>query len=199
MAIGVNDILRVALQWFADGSDEIVNVHHFRVDDLGTTTGDGDFMLQLVATLAAELYDQVLAAIANNIVGAAVTGFNVTKNETLPPQTNTIDGASSASDALPRQTSALVYLNTTVARRQGRSYLPPFAEVAMDDDGTWSTDTITVLTDYATKLINPITDGDITVLRMVTTPSGGSAIAPSYAGFSLYPRTQRRRTPGFGS
>lgn len=199
MAIAVNDILRIALQWFCDGSSEVVNVHHFRVDDLGTTTGDGDFMLALASMLATDLYDSVIAAIANNVVGGLMTGFNVTKNETLPPQTNVIDGGQSTNDALPRQTSALVYLNTTSPRRQGRSYLPPFTEGNMDDDGTWETGTIAVIADYATKLVNPITDGDIAVLRMVTHPDGSSAIAPSIAGFSVFPRTQRRRTPGFGS
>lgn len=199
MAITTGDIIRVALQWFVDGANEIVNVHHFEVDDAGATTGDLDFMTQLAATLAAELYDNILTQMADDILGAAVQGFNVTKTETLPVVDNVIDGTQAGGDAYARQITALVYLNANVPRRQGRSYLPPFTEAAIGDDGGWVSGTVAALADYAVKLTGIITDGDIAVHRVITHPDGSVPLDPTFAGFGAFPRTQRRRTPGFGS
>lgn len=199
MPITAGDILRVALQWFADGVDEQVNVHHFEVDSTGTTSGDLDFMTALAAMLATELYDVVLTNMADNILGSIITGHNVTDNETLPPVTNPIDGTYSSANGYARQVTGLIYMNTNVPRRQGRSYLPSFNEDSVDDSGGWSTGALGTMADYASKLTLPITDGDITIHRVVTHPDGTSPLEISFAGFGAFPRTQRRRTPGFGS
>lgn len=199
MAIAAGDILRVALQWFSDGVDEQVNVHHFEVDDLGASTGDLDFMTTLADVLRDELYDTVAVHMANNILGSVITGYNVTKSETLPPVSNVIDGQEAAANGYARQITALVYLNTGVSRRQGRSYLPSFHEGAVLDDGSFDPVVLGVLADYGAKLLDIITDGDIAVHRVVTHPDGSSPLDPTFAGFASFPRTQRRRTPGFGS
>lgn len=199
MAISTGDILRIAIQWFIDGVDEQVNVHHFEVDDAGATTGDLDFMTQLATMLAAELYDQVIAQFPDELLGATISGFNVTDNETLPVVANPMDGGGSGAEGYARQVTALVYLNSNVPHRQGRSYLPVFTEDAVEDDGSWTTATLGVLADYATKLTGVITDGDIAVHRVITHPDGSAPLDPTFAGFAAFPRTQRRRTPGFGS
>lgn len=199
MPIAAGDILRVALQWFVDGSDEQVNVHHFEVDDVGATSGDLDFMTALATMLADELYDGLIGAFADNLIGSIINGFNVTKTETLPPVTNPIDGTAVSEDGYARQITALVYLNTATPHRQGRSYLPSFTEANVGDDGAWVAGTLVGLADYASKLVSSITDGDIAIHRVVTHPDGSAPIEPTFGGFGVYPRTQRRRTPGFGS
>lgn len=199
MPVEVGDILRVALQWFADGSDEQVNVHHVKVDDVGTAAGDAEFMDGLAQAFLETLYAQVIVEVADSVVGAIMSGFNVTKSETLPPVTNPMDGGQTTDHGYARQVTALVYMNTNVARRQGRSYLPTFTEDAIDDDGGWRAGILTVLGDYAIGLLSPITDGNVEVHRVVTHTDGSSPLEISYAGVGAYPRTQRRRTPGFGS
>jgi len=199
MAIAAGDILRIALQWFSDGTDEVVNVHHFEVDDIGSTTGDLSFMEALATTLRDELYDQVADIIADNILGGIISGLNITKSEVCPPTANLIDGTGASGHGYARQVTALVYLNTGFPRRQGRSYLPPFTEPYVADSGAWDSAALPFISDYAVKLLDVITDGDISVHRVVTHPDGSSPVEPTFAGFGLFPRTQRRRTPGFGS
>lgn len=199
MPVAVGDILRIALQWFSDGTDEQVNVHHVEVDSLGTSTGDAEFMDMLAQAFLESLYEPVIEIIADNIIGAIISGFNVTKTESLPPVTNPIDGAAVATEGYARQVTALVYMNTGAPRRQGRSYLPSFTEDAITDDGSWASGVITLLGDYAIGLLSPITDGSVVVHRVVTHPDGSSPLEISFAGVGAYPRTQRRRTPGFGS
>jgi len=197
--IAANDIIRIALQWFSDGVDEQVNVHHFKVDDVGAGANDLDFMTQLATLLLDELYDDVANEIADNILGSIMTGQNITQSTTLPPVVNPIDGLATGTDAYARQITGLVYMNTNVSRRQGRSYLPAFVENAVADNGAWASGALSAMLSYASKLTLPITDGDMIVHRVVTHPDGSSPIEISFAGVSAYPRTQRRRTPGFGS
>jgi hypothetical protein len=199
MAIAAGDILRIALQWFAAGIAEQVNVHHFEVDSVGTTSGDLDFMTQLVAMLGSELYDVVTTAMADDILGGIVTGQNITKTETLPPVVNTLDGTASGDEGYARQVTGLVYMNSGFPRRQGRSYLPSFTEGFVGDDGSWSSGGLAVLADYASKITLTITDGDISIHRVITHPDGSVPVEITFAGFDAFPRTQRRRTPGFGS
>jgi len=199
MPVSNGDILRIALQWFSDGVDEQVNVHHFEVDDVGTMSIDLDFMTNLAQLLLDELYDDVANEIADNILGSLITGFNVTDGVPLPPVTNLIDGLATGTEGYARQVTGLVFMNTGVSRRQGRSYLPSFVENAVTDTGAWNSGALTAMLSYASKLTLPITDGDVTIHRVVTHPDGSSPVDISFAGVSAFPRTQRRRTPGFGS
>lgn len=199
MAIGVGDILRIAVQFLVDGVDQAVNVHTFRADDLGGAADDLDFMEIISTILVDVLYDAVVGDIANNVVGTLISGVNLTENEVLPPVLFPFAGANGSVDSMARQVTALVYLNTGQSHRQGRSYLPPFAENNLDDDGQWGATTVAHLAAYGLLLLDPLTDGAAVIRRVVCHPTGSGAIVPSQAGVSLSPRTQRRRTPGRGS
>lgn len=199
MAIEVNDILRIALRWLVDGLDEQLNVHTFRVDDVGATTGDEDFLTDLAATLLSELYDEITPQIANNVVGDILGAFNLTKNEPYAPVQWNADGAAGTSDNNAFQVTALVYLNGSTPRRQGRVYLPVFPVGAMDDDGTWDVGTLGDLLGFATAWVLPITNGDIAVRRVISNEAGTSVLVPTSVGFPSSPRTQRRRTKGRGA
>lgn len=198
MAIEIGDILRVALKWLFNGTDEFVNVLTLAVQDTGSTGSDSAFLEALAAALESELYTQVEGALADQLIGTDMTCKNLTKDEVYAPVDNPIDGTASGADALAGQLAALVYLNGNEPRRQGRTYLPPFAENNLDDDGQWSSGLLGFLLAFAAALLEPLTDGDIAVQRVVTDKDGASYFVPSQAGVSVAPRTQRRRTQGRG-
>lgn len=199
MAVTVDDIVKVAFQWFISGRDEVINVHTFQVNDLTGVTNDADFMADLAALALSSIYDNIVGNMANQVVGATLSGINLTKGEVLPPVDQNIDGGNSAADIVPHQATALICLNGVEPRRQGRSYLPPFAENNIDDDGEWGATTVTALTGYAINLLAPIDAGALGVTRVVSNPTGTNFFIPSNATIVVAPRTQRRRTLGRGS
>lgn len=199
MAIAVNDILRVALQWMVDGVDAMVNVHTFRVLDLGGSADDNAFAFNLSQTLEDELYSLVAGSMIDNVVGDVMQIFNLTKGEAVAPVTWGLDGASAGSPSLPRQTTALVYLNGSAPRRQGRVYLPVSAQNLVGDDGNWVVGQIAALASFGLALLDPIVDTTVSVQRVIADHNGLNAIVPTVAGVSLAPRTQRSRTPGRGA
>jgi len=199
MPISNGDILRVALRWLVNGIDEQLNVHTFRVEDIGTTTGDEDFLTQLAAMLLSELYAEVTPQMADNIVGDVLGAFNLTDNEPLTPVAWNADGQANTSDMHALQVTCLVFLNGATPRRQGRVYLPTFAVGSMLDNGTFEAATLADVLSFAAALVLPITDGDIEVRRVISNAGGTSVIVPSNVGFSHAPRTQRRRTLSRGS
>lgn len=199
MAIEVGDILRVAFQWFVNGTDEQVNVHHFLVDTLGDSTGDTDFLERMIALIAAEWYSEVVGLIADNVVGALVTSANLTKNEVLATLPNPIDGAYAAAEMLPRQATALVCWNGSTPRRQGRTYLPVFTEGTNTDNGAWESTALAALEAFGAVALDTIFDDDVGVSRVISNADGSSWIFPTAVVIPVAPRTQRRRTLGRGS
>lgn len=199
MPVGVNDIIKIAVHFLIDGLDENLNIHTLRVDDTGGASDDGAFMAALSDLLLDELYSIVQGDMADNVVGTLLTGLNLTDSEILPPTIFICTGTNNTADSLARQVTGLVYLNTGFPHRQGRCYLPPFAENNLDDDGQWGSTTQTHLSNFGLALLDPLTDGSMVVQRVVCHPDGSSPVVPTYAGISLSPRTQRRRTPGRGS
>jgi len=199
MAISNSDIIRVALRWLVNGVDEQLNVHIFKVNDIGTTTSDTDFVTQLAAMLLTELYDEILPQVANNVLGDILGAFNLTDNEPVAPVLWAGDGQAGTTDNNALQVTSLVYLNGSVPRRQGRCYLPVFPTGAMDDDGTFDNATLSDVLAFGAALLLPITDTDIEVQRVISNKQGTSILIPSNYGFPISPRTQRRRTQGRGS
>jgi hypothetical protein len=199
MSIEVNDILRVALRWLVDGTDEQVNVHTFKVTDLGTTADDLEFLEALALMLDTELYAEVTDHIADNVVADILGAFNLTKNEPYAPVIWAADGVNSAADNNAWQLTELIYLNGSTPRRQGRVYLPVMPISVMNDDGNFDPALLDDLLAFTTALLSAITDGNINVRRVISNAAGTSVITPTSGGFPVAPRTQRRRTKGRGS
>ena len=197
--VGVNDILRIALGWRLNGVDEIINVHTLRVLGGAVLGDDGDVMDALADLLLSELYANVDEVIANDVQGDIITGLNLTEDEVLPPVANPVDGLESTAHSYASQVSGLICLNGNQPRRQGRSYLPPSTEGSVTDGGFWGASTITAFGLYATALLGPMTTADLSVERVICRTDGSLAFTPTSALVMTYPRTQRRRTPGFGS
>jgi hypothetical protein len=199
MAASAGDIIRTAIQWFVDGTDEIVNVHTLRLIS-GAALGDDDAVMEaIVDILTNELYVDILNLMPDNVLGSSVEGFNLTDPTTMPPKPHAMNGAEVAGNAAARQLTALVCLNGPAPRRQGRSYLPIFSEAALEDDGTWNSGTITELLQYGALLLAPLSNTDLTIERVICHQDGSAPIIPTAGVVPVAPRTQRRRTAGFGS
>lgn len=197
MSIEVGDLLRVACSWIADGRDTMVNVHTLLVESVGTTSTDTEFMDALADALLDSAYDLITSSMPNNILATTLSGQNVTKDELLPIVAWDADGTA-VQDALARQVTPLVCYNTATPRRQGRSYLPPFTEAGLEDDGNWGTTTLAAIVAFAAAMMLGISDGDINVYRVVSNLLGTSTLYPTSSTVPVAPRTQRRRTPGRG-
>jgi len=199
MAAGVGDIVRFALRWFVDGSDEIINVHTLRLL-AGTALGDDEAVMEAIVDIMANtLYDEVDQLMPNNVTGFDASGINLTELEVMPPVAQTIDGLEATSESLARQLTALICLNGNQPRRQGRSYLPIFCEQSVADTGAWSSGTLSGLNAYAALLLAPMNNADLTIERVICHPDGTAPFLPTAALVITSPRTQRRRTEGFGS
>jgi hypothetical protein len=199
MAAGINDIIRFALRWFVDGTDEIINVHTFKLVSGALLGDDGDVMDAIMGIMADLLYADIANLMPNNVQGFDAAGFNLTDNTTMPPTANGIDGAETGSEALARQLTALVCLNGVAPRRQGRSYLPIFTESCVNDAGQWTSGPLGAIAAYGGLLLGPMGDSDLTIQRVVCHPDGSLAFVPTATVVPLAPRTQRRRTEGFGA
>lgn len=199
MAISQDDIIRVALTWLVNSLYEQVNVHPVRVDAIVGTPTDDQILDDIVNEFQTHLYTNVVGVISNNVVGNLVNMFNLTQNVPYAARANPIDGTSVATDALPYQTTALVFMNGNARRRQGRCYLPVSVEVESTDQGVWSAPMQGALANFVADWIVPMVGTHGTYSRVITDHGGVNPILPSFGGYSTAPRTQRRRTPGRGS
>lgn len=199
MAIEVGDVLRWGCEWLLQGSDTMVNVHTMQVTDVGTTTGDLDFMTAAAVVLETELYDLITDRCVDDLVATVIKGINLTKGETLPVVNWNADGSNAGTEILPAQTAGLVYLNGDQPRRQGRTYIPAISEVNTMSGLNWGAPVLSALLAFGLALLDPLTDGDIAFRRVICHPNGTSPFVPTSAGASAAPRTQRRRTPGRGA
>ena len=199
MPIAVNDVIRMAFQWFVDGVNEQVNVHHMQVNSVGGLSSDVTILDAAIAAILANLYTPLITAFANNLVGQVVNNFNVTQDVVLPDRSFTFVGTGSGSDALSRQVTALLCFNGDQPRRQGRTYLPSMIEGSALDTGLWDSGLVTSMLLSVASMILPISNSGATFEKVVCKPDGSDRMYPSSGIVPTAPRTQRRRTPGRGS
>lgn len=199
MAIEVGDTLRVALSWLIDGADQIVNVHHFRVNDTGANSDPDDFLADLVANVLTTLYAEVIEYISDNVTGYLVGAYDIDQDLVIAPIDNPIDGGEDAADTTAHQVTALVCLNGPNPRHQGRSYLPPFTEYSIDDNGAWVSAALDQLVYYSAHMLATMDGDEITVQRVISDRGANVVSVPTSAVIVTSPRTQRRRTIGRGS
>jgi len=199
MAFAAGDIVRVALNWVVNDVDSMVNVHPVILQDVTGLSTDVDLVEALASILLSELYDNVLAAVADNVVGTVLTAQNLTTGQPYPATAWGANGESSASELLPMQTTPLVYINGATPRRQGRVYLPAYTENHQLDTGLISSGAMNTLLAFTVSLLDPLTDGTVAFQRVICDRNGNDPELPTYGGVSTAYRTQRRRTPGRGA
>jgi hypothetical protein len=105
----------------------------------------------------------------------------------------------SASDPMPFQTSPLVKFLTSIARSQGRKYLPPITEAFYEGSGFISSAALTAIAAYAAELLTDrVVSGSTLKMGNYNIPLDRFA---AWAGAVIDDilKTQRRRVQGVGS
>lgn len=198
MSVAVGDIVRIAavFQWAVQ--DIFTNIYHFQVAK-NDTVDDTQFM-QRIAAMMDTAYINVNPDVSNSVNYVNVEGINITQDVLLPPTawpTLTIGG--SANQALPTQTTALVYYRTLRPRTRAAQYMPPYVESVNDTGGVLVAAAVANLQALGDAWVAGIAD----VLVEVTlgaynkplnrfTPVQLAVVAGRF-------RTQRRRRIGVGS
>lgn len=153
MAILDNNILRFSFRQKWDGTDEQVNVMHWRVNENGTES-DFNIIDGIIQTVTA-CYVSIEAHIANNVQPTVVDVYNVTLDAPLGQfaWTGGYSGGTGSGEALPTTNAALILFNTDTKRLQGKIYLPTFLEAAQADS-RWTNTVLTAMTNFADGLVS---------------------------------------------
>lgn len=197
MAVGVGDILRVAVNFLWNNLDDVVNVWHILVDGMGTAADDSDVM-DALENIFATWYGNLTSGFPNNLSGESLTGINVTEDELLP-RGSFVYAGTSAGEGLPQTNAVMLQWHSATPRHGSRIYLPQLGEGGQND-GLIQAATITVLEDMAADVIAGFTDSvyGLTCHRVSYDRSAGIGRDLLTAFVPVDYRTQRRRRPGVG-
>lgn len=199
MAIGNGDILRVAARQLLSGTDEIVNVFHFDVLDIGTNGDEG--VMDAIALKLSTSWVNLIGGLANNLQPNIIDVYNTTHDVPLGqvPWHGSYTGGSSSGNMLPSGVALLVMFSTGVKRVQGRTYLGGMVQSVMDD-GLWLSGYIPNVSDWVDDMRSEAASPDATELKMVIfRRSAGTPVAITGRRISNIPAYQRRRRIGRGS
>lgn len=199
MPADVGDVIRAAVVWDLDGSDEQCNVHFLKITAASGTISDSDLAAG-VQEYFEDLYTPVLGLMSSRVDHNRIDLYNVTDDSPLTglPRLSTLDGSNS-SNALPEGTSALVYLRTSAKRRIARKFLPTFGEDTQDG-GELESAALTSCQSFASAwAANFATSSAFDVRAVVYDVAGGIARIPTVGIASGIMAYQRRRRRGRGS
>lgn len=197
--IANNNILRVAARQLLDSRDEVVNVFHFIVRDVGTNGDDG--VLDEIAARVSNAYVEIASALPNNLTANVLDVYNVSQDTPYGqiPWGSAYTAGTATGNLTPPGVSFLVLWLTNVKRVQGRTYLGPFT-VASQGDGIWAGSLVTLVSNWATAMQDEIALVADTELGLIIW-SEGAGLARNISGrrLSQNPAYQRRRRAGRGS
>lgn len=197
MAVSTGDILRVVAKMARAGQD-ILNVYHCIVEGTGIGTN-----LDVITQIADDLdtaYQVLVGNISSGVTFETVEGYNLSADEYLGAVGwPVLNAGTGTGNPLPVQTSPLVLFNTDTLNSQGRKFLPPMANGALDAQGTPNATILSNLGTFAAALLLGAGPGTWTAefgnwrpLTLTFIPWTG-AVVPDYFA------TQRRRYAGIGS
>lgn len=207
MATG--DVYRLAIRSTYTGTDDIVNVFHFR-----QTADDGaqpNKALACINAFGVTALTDYLNCIPNSISLSLYSCRGVLGSIEEAELSVTVNGTSGAGDVLPLQSAPIISWRTGASgrRRRGRTYMPPILE-GQQTGGLMALGIITALEDFAAVVLT-IATSDPTPDEfelVVFSPENLSAVPPR-AGDLITPITayivrdvvgsQRRRRQGTGS
>ncbi len=205
MTVDAGDVIRVASRMsYGAGGQDLINVTHHELTTPGSLP-DADVLTDM-GLLMESYYFTIDSLMNDTITFVDYTVTNVTKDVVLGTDnwpTLTVGG--SIVDALPPQNAALVLARTSTPRKQGRTYLPGFAE-DNTSGSLWIAGTLAALANFAGLMLVSITVGSGTyVYRVFTRPDDGPPIIlakadpPTTVAVIPFVRTQRRRSSFFGT
>lgn len=199
MAIANNNIMRAAARQLIDGRDEVVNVFHFIVREVGTNSDQG--VLDEIAQKLGNAWAELDPHLPNNLQPNVIDVYNISQDVPYGqiPWGSAYSGGGSSGDMNASGVSLLVLWLTNVKRVQGRTYLGPFVTAAFGD-GQHNAGLVTPVSDWAVALRSETPLVDDTQLGLIVW-SAGAGLARNISGrrISLNPAYQRRRRFGRGS
>lgn len=199
MAIANNNIMRAAARQLIDGRDEVVNVFHFIVREVGTNSDQG--VLDEIAARLSNAYVEIDQLCPNNLQPNVIDVFNISQDVPYGqiPWEGAYTGGTASGNMNASGVSCLVLWTTNVKRVQGRTYLPPFVLTEMSD-GVWGSGVVTAVSNWCTAMRDEISLVDDTQLGLIIW-SDGAGLARNISGRRIVtiPAYQRRRRFGRGS
>ena len=197
MAVTSGDNIRIIAKMSHGGSD-IQNVYHMQVT--GTGFGTNEAFLSDVADFMDTLYSNIDQNMSDNITFDTIEAYNLTQDEFIG-QTSwpVLVTGFSATGECPHQLAPLVLFNTDVLKSQGRKYLPPLVNTAIDDDGTIVDAVLTNITAFAADLTANLIESTWTGVFGNHREVGDVFIEWTTAQIRDFFATQRRRYLGIGS
>lgn len=200
MAVTVGDILRVAVRHKWENVDDIVNVLHFGVAT-APTPNDEASLLEDVSEMIGDAWLNIEAHLCNNVSAYDIAVWNVSDDAPVGATSFGAGyaGGTSGGECMPAAAAALVLLNTSVKRTQGRIYLAAFSE-GDQVDGEWQGSLIADIGGLVDALRFPGATPNGTVLQYgVLKRSDGLLYQTNTVRVQPIIAYQLRRKPGRGS
>jgi len=191
------DILRVTCKMH-QGASEFQNVYHIKLTV--ATAPDDNTVFAAVGEFFDDAYSEITDWFPSGFYFDTIEVWNETQDEPGKEAAwPTLTVGTGTGDTLPFQNAALCLFNTTVARSQGRKFLPPMVNGAADNGGYLDS---TAATDIAAFIASLLLNFDELTLAFVlgnyNKELARFAEWVSGAVTNLI-RTQRRRVLGVGS
>lgn len=205
MAIGINDILRLALYLEIPNGVTGNLVHHYLAT--AGSGGDAETILGALSTNIEIGLNNMAAYMAD---GYGTFGAVLWKWDTILKQWDGVGSESTSDwnpvtggDAMPQTTALQLDFFTNVPRRQGRKYIPGMTEAAQAD-GTIVAGLVTAATLCALDFVDSVISDGITLVPGVFNTDVESDYYETFEDFNgsigieTFVSTQRRRKPGVG-
>jgi len=199
MATVSGNIIRVSARQVYALISEVVNVHHFTVQQNLAATDQA--VLDEVGAKLAQAWTNIQGLVPNNQLPNIIDVYNVSQDYPLGAVAwgSAYAGGSVSGDPLPSQDCALILWNTAVKHVQGKTYLGVFSEASLSG-GTFSGATITAMAGYANDMQDPAAIvADCELLLGVWSAAAAEMRPIVSLRLSANPATQRRRRYGRGS
>lgn len=162
MATALGDILRVAAGMVWDGTNDVINVLHFRVGVLPSPNTTAALLEDLSGQLGSA-YNDAAGILSTTLDADVITVYNVTQD--LPVGITSwgegFVGGTAVGEAMPPDDALVVLLDTGLKRRQGKIYLSCLTESRHSGgfwDGTARTSAATMVAGLISGYV-PVNDG----------------------------------------
>lgn len=200
MAVANNDILRVALRQKWAGTDDMINVIHYRVDTAPAGFAESDVLEDLSDGLSTK-WGAIDSHLSDNLEPIDMSVYNITQDQPVGTigWTTDYNGGAATGDSLPTFCAALIFFPTYVKRRVGRLFIGGLSEAA-GSAGFLGSAVVSAMLNFGTSLLSLTggpNSGEYTLV--VYSRSAGVATVPAFARATNLIAIQQRRKRGRGS
>ena|SRR3989304_5577122 len=156
MTIGLGDVLRIACRMNHAAIGDFVNVYHYKVSIIGTSTEQDiiDYVLGALDTM----YLGLAPWMQDNVNFEDINVFNVTQQSPVGtfPWPVCQYGSGGGGDMLPSQVTAFLRATTGYSRNWAKKFLGPFVESASTGNGVVASGLMTALGVFGGLWIIPV-------------------------------------------